>query len=330
MKCGVVAMVALLALAGCTEGARRRHRRPRTTTTEPPMLAAARLFPGHHEPGAAPQSPSTLHHEDEEAERLELAAAEKLDEKRYQQAEMARANALLNEVSGEDGENEVLMDDPCLKVHCSAGRVCEIDDHGEAVCNCIKECPFETDSRRKVCTQSNETWTSDCEVYRQRCLCLDNSELCRGPEYHHVQIEYYGECREMPECSENEMLDFPRRMRDWLFNIMRDLAERSELTPHYLSMEREAETNLTRRWTNAAIWKWCDLDAHDNDRFVSRHELFPIRAPLMSLEHCIAPFLDRCDEDDDHRITLAEWGKCLQLDEFEMEDRCDELTEDAV
>lgn len=67
-------------------------------------------------------------------------------------------------------------------------------------------------------------------------------------------------------CNENEMLDFPRRMRDWLFNIMRDMAERSELTPHYLSMEREAETNLTRRWTNAAIWKWCDLDAHDNDR----------------------------------------------------------------
>lgn len=62
------------------------------------------------------------------------------------------------------------------------------------------------------------------------------------------------------------MLDFPRRMRDWLFNIMRDMAERRELTPHYLKMEREAESNLTRRWTNAAIWKWCDLDAHDNDR----------------------------------------------------------------
>lgn len=51
------------------------------------------------------------------------------------------------------------------------------------------------------------------------------------------------------------------------------------------------------------------------DRFVSRHELFPIRAPLMALEHCIGPFLDLCDEDNDHRITLAEWGKCLQLDE---------------
>ncbi|XP_026727081.1 SPARC [Trichoplusia ni] len=310
-------LLALAVAVLCTVDAerhRRRHRRLRTTSTERPTQPEL----------AAPVR------EDSEAEHLELGMAERLDERRFQEAERSRVNEILNEASHEGGgENEVLVDDPCLKVHCSAGRVCEIDEHGDAVCNCIKECPYETDSRRKVCTNHNETWTSDCEVYQQRCLCLDGSELCRGPQYHHVQIEYYGMCREMPECNENEMLDFPRRMRDWLFNIMRDMAERRELTPHYLKMEREAESNLTRRWTNAAIWKWCDLDAHDNDRFVSRHELFPIRAPLMALEHCIAPFLDRCDEDDDHRITLAEWGKCLQLDEYELEDRCDEFTEDA-
>lgn len=66
------------------------------------------------------------------------------------------------------------------------------------------------------------------------------------------------------------MADFPRRMRDWLFNVMRDLADRRELTPHYLKMEREAETNLTRRWTNAAIWKWCDLDGNPPDRYICR------------------------------------------------------------
>jgi len=111
------------------------------------------------------------------------------------------------------------------------------------------------------------------------------------------------------------MADFPRRMRDWLFNIMRDLADRQELPSHYLKMQREAETNHTLRWANAAIWKWCDLDGHPHDRAVSRHELFPIRAPLMALEHCIAPFLDSCDANNDHKITLIEWGKCLQLDE---------------
>lgn len=116
-------------------------------------------------------------------------------------------------------------------------------------------------------------------------------------------------------CKEEDMADFPRRMRDWLFNIMRDLADRQELPSHYLKMQREAETNMTLRWTNAAIWKWCDLDGHPHDRTVSRHELFPIKAPLMALEHCIAPFFDSCDADNDHLITLVEWGKCLQLDE---------------
>lgn len=70
----------------------------------------------------------------------------------------------------------------------------------------------------------------------------------------------------LKECTKEEMADFPRRMRDWLFNIMRDLADRQELTPHYLNMEREAESNMTRRWTNAAIWKFCDLDGNPPDR----------------------------------------------------------------
>lgn len=111
------------------------------------------------------------------------------------------------------------------------------------------------------------------------------------------------------------MKDFPRRMRDWLFNVMRDMADRNELTDHYMVMRQEAETNLTRRWSNAAVWKWCDLDGKPHDSSVSRHELFPIRAPLMSLEHCISPFLETCDPNGDHRISLKEWGKCLELDE---------------
>lgn len=111
------------------------------------------------------------------------------------------------------------------------------------------------------------------------------------------------------------MSDFPRRMRDWLFNVMTDLAQSEDLPSKYKALQTEAESNITRRWTNAAIWKWCDLDGHPHDKSVSIHELFPIRAPLMSLEHCIAPFLESCDPNKDHRITLDEWGKCLQLEE---------------
>lgn len=224
-------------------------------------------------------------------------------------------------------DNKVPFYDPCSKVHCGAGRVCELNAEGDPSCECIENCPNELDERRRVCTNHNETWGSDCAVYQHRCWCDSKDARCKGPQYKHVHIEYYGVCRDMPPCSDEEMSDFPRRMRDWLFNIMRDMADRQELTPHYLKLEREAETNMTRRWANAAIWKWCDLDGHPHDRSISRHELFPIRAPLMSLEHCIAPFLDSCDYDDNHRITLNEWTKCLEIEEGEVENKCDEIEE---
>lgn len=225
-------------------------------------------------------------------------------------------------------DNKVPFYDPCTKVHCGAGRVCEVDELGDPRCVCIQTCPDEQDIRRHVCTNHNETWGSDCAVYQHRCWCDSGDERCKGSQFKHVHIEYYGVCREMPACADEEMADFPRRMRDWLFNIMRDLADRQELTPHYLKMEREAETNMTRRWSNAAIWKWCDLDGHPHDRSISRHELFPIRAPLMSLEHCIAPFLDGCDVDNDHRISLSEWTKCLEIEEGDVEERCEEINGD--
>ncbi|CAD7090431.1 unnamed protein product [Hermetia illucens] len=258
--------------------------------------------------------------------------------------ELEDDEALLREVEEKhmevdiDRENEIARDvamafnkinprvevDPCTKVHCGAGRVCQADGN-KASCVCIPDCPVEADPRRRVCTNINETWSSDCEVYRQRCLCDTKDPTCKNQKLKHIHIDYYGECKQLPECTEDEMNDFPRRMRDWLFNVMRDLAERSELSDYYMQMELEAETNMTKRWANAAVWKWCDLDGNPPDRSVSRHELFPIRAPLVSLEHCIAPFLESCDKDDNHRITLKEWGNCLELDEDEMLERCDDI-----
>lgn len=232
----------------------------------------------------------------------------------------------------EDIENAPRLVDPCKGIRCGAGRVCQADANGDgtadAKCVCIPECPEETDSRRKVCTNLNETWDSACEVHRQRCMCNTGDARCRGEEVKHVHIDYYGQCRNMPECSENDLMDFPRRMRDWLFNVMRDLAARNELPEAYMELEHEAESNMTKRWTNAAIWKWCDLDGHPNDNSVSRHELFPIRAPLMALEHCIAPFLESCDPNNDHRITLQEWGNCLELEEDDLTARCAKINKE--
>jgi len=212
--------------------------------------------------------------------------------------------------------------DPCANHHCSTGKQCDIDDNGKPTCVCIRKCPDEPDVRRKVCSNFNDTWDSDCELYRMRCLYDDESEHCIKHKYKHVHVDYYGACRDIETCSEEEMQDFPRRMREWLFNVMKDMADRNELSSTYLAMEKEAERSIQHKWVNAVIWKYCDLDTHPHDRSVSRHELFPIRAPLMAMEHCIAPFLDNCDVNDDHHITLLEWGTCLGLEEGEIEDKC--------
>lgn len=69
----------------------------------------------------------------------------------------------------------------------------------------------------------------------------------------------------LQSCTPDERLDFPRRMREWLSNVMADLADREELSKTYIEMNQEARKNLSLKWSNAAIWKWCDLDeGHDN------------------------------------------------------------------
>ncbi|CAG0925333.1 unnamed protein product [Notodromas monacha] len=195
----------------------------------------------------------------------------------------------------------------------------------KAECQCIKDCPIESDPRRKVCSNHNETWDSDCVLYQMRCLCTDGDRRCHDDKYKHVHVEYYGTCKEIPKCSEDDMSDFRERMRQWLFNVMKELRGRQKLNEPYLEMEEKAEQDASLRWSYAAIWKWCDLDSHPNDRRVSRHELFPLRAPLMAMEHCIAPFFDSCDSDNNHSIDLKEWGSCLGVSTEEIDGHCANL-----
>lgn len=82
-------------------------------------------------------------------------------------------------------------------MHCGAGRVCSKTGPKTAECICIPKCPEETDPRRHVCTNKNETWNSDCEVYRQRCLCDSKDESCKDQVHSHMHIDYYGPCKEV-------------------------------------------------------------------------------------------------------------------------------------
>jgi len=227
--------------------------------------------------------------------------------------------AVAGERVDEPSDDEPLVD-PCQNVYCSAGRACVVGEGGKGECRCVEACERETDPRRRVCSNHNETWMSDCDLHRQRCLCVDDLPGCQDDLYTHLHIDYFGQCMQQQECDKEDLEDFPRRMREWLFNVMRDMADRRMLPQHYQRLEKELEVDETQRWTGAVVWKWCDLDGEPRDLVVSRHELFPIRAPLYTLEHCISPFLDSCDPDSDHLITLKEWGQCLKLDKEHIED----------
>lgn len=262
---------------------------------------------------------------DEDEEILRLLEEKRILEDLKRENEKAREEAkkYQKEHGAAAAESRGLIYDPCTKIHCQAGRICQVTDNS-AECVCIPECPEEYDPRRKVCTNRNETWSSDCEVHQQRCFCDTKDPRCMNSKNSHIHIEYYGQCKQIPRCTEEEMLDFPRRMREWLFHVMKELAERQELDRKLAEKISHVESELNKKWARAAVWKFCDLDA-THDQSVSRHELFPIRAPLVSLEHCIAPFLESCDSNNDHRITLKEWGKCLQLEDGDLEDRCETL-----
>ena len=58
-------------------------------------------------------------------------------------------------------------------------------------------------------------------------------------EVRKLMFWFSGECKSIPDCEEGELEDFPRRMREWLFNVMEELADRGQLTPHFSKLHKE-------------------------------------------------------------------------------------------
>jgi hypothetical protein len=236
--------------------------------------------------------------------------------KKHRKQSKNQNNEEANSIQTNTPANNDPKQDPCSKMKCGTGKECVIDtESGSANCQCISHCADNTDVRRRVCSNHNSTWQSDCHLYKHWCTCVEGTSSDCTEEHKHMHIDYYGECQQLPECKKEVLEDFPRRMREWLDHII------SKKIQH----GKDSSEHLTRKWIDAIIWKFCDLDKQPHDRHVSRHELFPLRAPLLSMESCISSFLDGCDANDDHKITLVEWGKCLGATDVEMEDKCNQF-----
>lgn len=246
-------------------------------------------------------------------------------------------HAQLNEVKSENEEKReeapketaaaVVEDgdapDPCSKLKCKDGQHCRVAENGEAECVCMENCAKYNDPRSAVCSSRNVTYDSECEFYRQICLCERNERGCQDRRIlaDNDHLDYYSTCKEIRQCEPEELAGFPSRMAMWLTNVMETLDKREELEIKFSDMHRRSRRSKHPEVV-PILWEFCQMDT-SKDRIVTRSELFPLIAPLKPLEHCIGDFLDKCDGNSNGEITLQEWGHCLDLPEDSIEDICD-------
>lgn len=209
---------------------------------------------------------------------------------------------------------------PCIRKKCYRGETCVLKD-AKAVCICTPDCSFysRNDRRIEVCSNKNDTYHTECDLDRDHCLCKRKEPGCTRPGGNKIQVEYYGKCQEEKDCPEEEASQFPPRIRNWFFVVMEDLANRAQIGDYGNLLETAKEDDYH---SDAVIWKFCDLDKDPQDRHVSKRELQYTVRSLRAMEHCLLPFLDNCDADDDRQITLPEWGNCLGLNHDKITDRC--------
>ncbi|KAK7111731.1 SPARC-like [Littorina saxatilis] len=219
----------------------------------------------------------------------------------------------------EQQQKEII--NPCTEKVCRRGELCTVDKKHRAKCICIPQCetPPPDDNRYQVCSKRNVTYQSECELDRDHCLCRRRQDGCSRPGIGKIRLDYYGPCQDLTPCSDREFKEFPGRMREWLFVVMQQMAQRAEI-PDYLDLLEKARHEGNH--SHAVIWKFCDLDQDPHDRFVTRRELMYTVQSLKALEHCLIPFLDQCDANADGQITLKEWGTCLGLQRDSIRDEC--------
>jgi len=219
---------------------------------------------------------------------------------------------------------EKLIDDfqdRCSMTKCGDGETCILNKDGNAECTCTPLCEDPKDERLMICTKSNQTYITDCEFYQMQCWCRKNDEQCTRKESLTDTIDYFGRCQHIGVCTEFELEVFPKRMTLWLGEILDTLYVRKGLDTKYEILIDEARkmklSNTEKWWRNAVLWEFCELD-RSHDEAVNNEELARFVRSLKVLEHCVQPFLNHCDTDDDGRLTANEWGKCLGLDENDM------------
>ncbi|XP_078060465.1 uncharacterized protein LOC144486179 isoform X2 [Mustelus asterias] len=226
--------------------------------------------------------------------------------------------------------------DSCKKIHCRHGRICKLSEGGLPTCVCqeLMSCPESSLELQQICGTNNVTYGNACQFFASQCL-LDGTK-----SGHNIHLDYVGPCKYISPCLENELEEFPIRLRGWLKNILIQMYEQDLRSPGLLSPKErttiekiyEHEHHLQpsdhslnwlfddfsqnyQMYIYPVHWQFTQLDHHPVDGYLSHSELAPFRTPLIPLEHCTSRFFSGCDLDGDKDISLREWSRCFGLKE---------------
>lgn len=239
----------------------------------------------------------------------------------------------------EETVEEVVAENPCLNHYCKHGKVCEVDENNMPMCVCQdpSTCPTATGEFEHVCGNDNKTYDSSCHFFATKCT-LEGTK--KG---HKLHLDYIGPCKYIPPCMDNELSEFPFRMRDWLKNVLVTMFERDEENNLLTEKQKlrvkkifENEKRLSagdhsidlltldfvknyNMYIFPVHWQFGQLDQHPVDGYLSHTELAPLRAPLIPMEHCTTRFFTECDTDSDRYIALEEWAACFGIKEQDID-----------
>lgn len=211
--------------------------------------------------------------------------------------------------------NEESGEDICADLKCDFGERCVINDD-KPVCDCIEVCETPEDKRQQICSTANKTYASDCHFLRERCWCKQKDFKCQDSEILNHKLDYYGECKFIESCSDEQKSTFPSRMKVWLDEVLHILNKRKDLEAKYVNLVKLADdmkhNKVEKYWTAGVIFEFCQLDK-SKDHKIQKDELTSLVSSIKALENCIQPFLNDCDKDGNDLISDDEWGVCLDL-----------------
>ncbi|XP_058883845.1 SPARC-like protein 1 [Acipenser ruthenus] len=229
---------------------------------------------------------------------------------------------------------------PCEGIRCKRGKTCKANEENkpECVCQDPSSCLPSVNEFEHVCGTDNKTYDTSCQLFATKCS-LEGTK--KG---HRLHLDYTGSCKYIAPCLNDELAQFPLRMRDWLKNVLLQLFELDMKTPGFLTakqhlraqkiyesqrhlqagdhsielLARDFEKNYNM-YIYPVHWQFAQMDQHQADRHLSHSELASLRAPLIPMEHCTSQFFQECDADKDKQVSFKEWCYCFGIKDEDMD-----------